>query len=175
MLSAMDEQNQVQDEVLDQGVQDTQPDELDLELDEEQGETSSADDVEALKKRLAETEAKNKQLFARLKKQDTKKAEQPPIIQSQTLTREEAILIAQGHDESDLEVLKKIQAVSGIKTLKEATQDDLFLAHKLRKEQEAKRKKAQLGASGGSRTVEKPVKEMTTEEHKEYWRKKTGQ
>ena len=45
--------------------------ELDLDLEEEQGEAASEaqEDVEALKQRLADSEAKRKRLFARLKKQ----------------------------------------------------------------------------------------------------------
>lgn len=52
-------------------IQDTQPDEeLDLDLETgEQETTPPAEDVEANKQRIAELEAKNKQLYARLKKQ----------------------------------------------------------------------------------------------------------
>ena len=57
-----------------------QPDEeLDLDLEEVQGEASpeAQDDVEAIKQRLADVEAKNKQLYARLKKQAP--AEKPKL------------------------------------------------------------------------------------------------
>jgi len=61
---------------------------LDLELDEENQDTSEeskaedkSEDVDALKARLAESEAKNKQLYARIKKSD--KVEKKPTNSQQ--------------------------------------------------------------------------------------------
>lgn len=53
--------------------------ELDLDLEDDQGDTleTAQDDVEAIKKRNADLEAKNKQLYARLKKQAP--AEKPKL------------------------------------------------------------------------------------------------
>lgn len=75
----MDDELELQDSL--------QPDEeldLDLELEPEDGEENQGDteqmadeSVEAYKKRLADVEAKNKQLYARLKKRDEKPAEKP--------------------------------------------------------------------------------------------------
>lgn len=57
--------------------------ELDLDLEETQEEASpeAQDDVEALKQRLADVEAKNKQLYARLKKPTAEK----PKLQSSSI------------------------------------------------------------------------------------------
>ena len=57
-----------------------QPDEelnLDLEQEQEEASPEAHDDVEAIRQRNAELEAKNKQLYARLKKQAT--AEKPKL------------------------------------------------------------------------------------------------
>lgn len=58
-----------QEEVLDLEPQDSTPDEeLDLELEQEDAAPEATDDAEALKQRIAVLEAKNKQLYARVKK-----------------------------------------------------------------------------------------------------------
>ena len=68
----MDQNTSVQDTELDE--------ELNLDLEEEQGDTSQVanGDVEALTKRLADVEAMNKKLYARIKRQP---AEKPKLTQ----------------------------------------------------------------------------------------------
>lgn len=72
----MDNEFETQDSQLDE-------DTLDLELEPEEASDEAQVDVEALKQRAAELEAKNKQLYARLKKQAP--AEKPKLKLSEEL------------------------------------------------------------------------------------------
>lgn len=123
----------------------------------------------------------NKKLFARAKKaEEALKAKPKQVVQPKTntninnasesyLTREEAILIAKGEDETSLTKLKAIAKGSGVSLL-DAQKDEMFIAWKERQEKESKTNKAKLGASkgSGSQKPEKTVSEMTSEEHKAY-------
>lgn len=122
----------------------------------------------------------NKKLFARAKKaeellkQTKAQDSQPKKVninnkEKDYLTREEAILIAKGLDESALDNLKVIAKGKGISLL-EAQKDPMFEAFNAKLEEANKQKKAQLGASKGSglQRPEKSVAEMTPEEHKAY-------
>jgi hypothetical protein len=76
-------------------------------------------------------------------------------------------------DLEDLDKLKLIQRGMG-GTLKEAYDSDLYQSHIKQSEAETKRKKAQLGAGGGSGTeksdFDKP--NLTEEEHRALWEKR---
>lgn len=123
----------------------------------------------------------NKKLFARAKTAEEKlkevKPQQPAQVQkaninkkeSEYLTREEAILIAKGEDETALAKLKAIAKGNGVSLL-EAQKDEMFVAWKALQEKEQVSKKAKLGASKGSgmQTREKQVSEMSREEHMKF-------
>ena len=128
---------------------------------------------------VAKLQEMNKKLYARAKQAEAKLKVAPKVIQpkkdisnateSQFLTREEAILIAKGEDESSLAKLKAISKGQGISLL-EAQKDEMFMAWKDKQEVESKSKKAKLGASrsSGSQKPEKSVGEMTRAEHEAY-------
>lgn len=106
---------------------------------------------------------KNKQLFARAKKaedeakklkqalEEAKTKTQETNTQTNTtvgLTREEAILIAKGTDERVINEASVIAKAKNIPLL-DAMKDPLISAYSSQLEAEAKRAKAQLGASKG--------------------------
>jgi len=97
------------------------------------------------------------------------------IKQSDYLTRDEGLLIAQGIDEEALAQLQAISKGKGI-SLTEAKSDPLYEAYDKAKKEERRRADAKLGASNSSgRTPKgKPLSEMTKEEHESYWREQNG-
>jgi len=149
--------------------------ELEISLEEETqddaGTSSEQTDVDWKKEALkykAILERQNK------KKAEPKKAEVKVETPVATLTREEAILIAKGLDEKDLDTLNAVAKAKGI-TLSQAKDDELFVAYQEKKEKERKNAESKLGASkGASVKREKSPAEMTPEEHKAYWKKSMG-
>ena len=129
---------------------------------------------------VAKLQEINKKLFARAKKAEealkkTLKADVTPTKKEitnnteQYLTREEAILIAKGYEDSELAKLKAIAKGSNCSLL-DATKDEMFVVWKEKQEVERKKSKSQLGASkgSGSSRPEKSISEMTAKEHEEY-------
>jgi mRNA degradation ribonuclease J1/J2 len=106
----------------------------------------------------------------------SKKAPQP-ITNSNSLSREEAILIAKGMEDEDLAQLNKIAKGADI-SLSEAQKDPLFVAYLEKREQEKKSEKARLGASKSANfenkapDFDKPG--LSEEEHKNLWKKSVG-
>ena len=123
----------------------------------------------------------NKKLFARAKAAEAKlkatapKAEVTPPkketlkTEEQYITREEAILIAKGYEDSELAKLKAIAKGSNCSLL-DATKDEMFVVWKEKAVADNKKAKSQLGASKGSGSVrpEKSVSDMTPAEHEAY-------
>lgn len=149
----------------------TDNEELDLEL-----ETSTpADDVEALKAKVAELEKKNTQLYARVKKTQVQPKVEPKVTES-LLTREEAILIARGYSDEELKlalIIQKGAEATGEKiSLSQATEHEAFKAVKAKKDAKARSEKAQLGASGSASNRQVDTAKMTPEQHEEYFHKK---
>ena len=115
----------------------------------EEDEASDAIETEedALAKAQAEA-AKYRRLF--------EKSQKKPVEQTKTqatpLNVEETVLLATGMEESLLETLKKVAAVSGTSLIK-AQNDPIFVAVKEKFEREKKSSSASLGASRGSGSV----------------------
>jgi hypothetical protein len=155
---------------------DSSNDDVELELvDESVAQVAEVTPEEPDYKALLEAEkARNAKLYARLKKTTT--AVKPTETQSNSLTREEAILIAKGYSEEELKVLNRIKKGAEAEGTKmsflEATEDEVFKAWKSKLDAQARSKKAQLGASGGSSAKADNVAKMTPEEHQEYFQKK---
>lgn len=168
------------------------------ELDSELQAIENSDDLDALKEIAKkqhevqkEIREKNKQLFARAKSaegfvlKDGKyvKKEKPPEkkpeakdTNSESLTREEVVLIAKGTDEEDLQQLKFIQKGMGEgATLKQASESPLYQGYVANKAAEEKKRKGALGASGGGHfsveeeKLNKP--DLSEAEHKAIWEK----
>lgn len=148
--------------------QDSKPDE-ELETSKQE-ETSEVEDVETLKQRLADTEKKNKELYARLKK--TPKAPQPQT--NSQLTREEAILFAKGYTEEEVALANKIAKVGEVSTLV-ASEDPYFKAKVEERKQKEKSAQASLGASGGAnKFTPKDIGKMSREEHEKLYYQTMG-
>ena len=132
---------------------------------EQSDDSPTLEDFEQAQAKLKELEEKNKQLYARLKKTEKVKTETVTKETNENyLTRDEAILLAKGYDEDDINSLRKL---AGDGNLIEASKDPMFQAYKKEKERKEKAKKSQLGASGaGVNKGQKPVGEMTEEEHR---------
>ena len=105
-----------------------------------------------------------------------------PIEQEQSaqaagsLSREEAILFAKGFTEAEVEKMKKVAAVEGIK-LTDVPANDIFTAWKAKQDAEARDREAQLGASRGGRSkVHKTfeTKGLSDEEHRALFQEKIG-
>lgn len=106
----------------------------------------------------------------------SKKAPQKEQIIN-TLSREEAILIAKGRSEEDLDLLHTIAKGKGISLL-DAEKHALFTAYEEKKAEEMKKEQARLGASKGSGSA-KPSTGFSTpglsaEEHKKLWKESVG-
>lgn len=169
----IDSQNNDDDKDIDENLENTEE-----ETEEEYSDEET--DVDVLKKQ-------KKDLFVRAKKAETelkkRKAVDKETVKAKkddssndsedTLTRDEAMLIAGGVDAEDLEQLKAIRKGTGV-SLSEAVKNPMYEAYKEKKVKEAKRKKAQLGAGSGlgggeSDDINKPG--LTEEEHRKLWSK----
>jgi hypothetical protein len=101
--------------------------------------------------------------------------EQKPA-QPASLTRDEAILIAKGFSDEQLEKAKKIAAVENI-PLTEVPNNDLYISWQTKRETEKKEQEAQLGVGRGGRRSNKKTfgtKGLTPDEHKELFKEKMG-
>jgi hypothetical protein len=116
------------------------------------------DDLNALATHAKKLEETNKQLFERAKKAEDKAKTLKTETKDENinnnnqpvgLTREEAILIAKGTDERIINEAAIIAKAKGINIL-EAVKDPLIEAYADKLAQEEKKRRAQLGASGGA-------------------------
>lgn len=91
--------------------------------------------------------------------------------ETQALTREEAILFAKGYSEEEVELAKKLSKINGTNPLV-AVEDDYFKSKVEARIKKEKSERASLSPSGTGRyKSEKPVSEMTEEEHRAYFNK----
>lgn len=167
----LDPQDEIEEDELEQDVQESGETEETTEETEDEGEKDAEywqTQARRAVARAKKAEAKAKELETATKPKPKLKTNQEPVF-----TREEAILVAKGLDESDLDQLHFIAKGKDI-SLKDAQEDELFVAYQEKKQAEQKRAQAQLGASNGSgRTQQQGVKaNMTAEEHKKLWREK---
>lgn len=164
-------------------IDDTNEEETEVDVEETETEESKEGKDTETKKPVETPEQK----VARLKRQlsqaekaagittTDKVAEKPKNInkpKQEFLTRDEAILIAKGMDDSDLEQLQVIAKGKGI-SLIEAQKDSMFIAYKEKADKERIKTKAQVRGSKGSGYVEttKPVGDMNREEHIAFMKK----
>lgn len=114
-----------------------------------------------------------KAIANRKAKQATKPEPSKQIINT-SLSREEAVLIAEGMKVEDLEQLNLIAKAKKI-SLSEAKTDNLFVAYYDKVTQDRKAEKARLSASRGSAQKGKEATfnaPMSTEDHKKLWEEK---
>lgn len=154
-------------------------DQNDTDIELESEDTSDSDDaqedIEAIKAENERLKKVNAKLYARVKKPKAESNKQT----TQSLSADEARLIAKGYEDDAIEHAKVIQA--GLKaqgkdiSLTEVTKHELFASWESNQETKKRREQAQLGASGsGSSSLAKPVSEMTEAEHRAYFKKMQG-
>lgn len=107
----------------------------------------------------------------------SKKAPQRETITNNTLSREEAILIAKGRNEDELDLLHTIAKGKGVSLL-DAEKNPLFLAYEEKQAEEKKKEQARLGASKGSNSAKSSVgfstPGLSAEDHKKLWKETMG-
>lgn len=93
---------------------------------------------------------------------------------SSSLSREEAMLIAKGFNEDDLDYLNVVAKGTGL-SLKDAQEHPLFVTYTDKINADKKSKRATMSTSKGS-TATKQVNltNMSAEDHKKYWAEKMG-
>ena len=121
-----------------------------------------------------ESEAKKWKAIAEREK---RKASKTPTDQNLDTLVEEKVLKSMGMDDESLAYLKKIAALNG-QTLGEAQKDNVYLNWKAVREQAQKVQEAQVGASKGSGSrSQQPTfatQGLSSEQHKEMWKKAMG-
>jgi len=141
---------------------------------------ADTDSVEVIKQKYERAEQARLQITARAKKAEaelkTLKQQNQNLQDKPTdsLSRDEVILLAQGVDEKSLELLKKIQKVNG-GSLLQAKEDELFKTYQEKLEREKLSEKSRLGASRGSGRIEtKSVSSMSRDDHAQAWKEAVG-
>lgn len=156
------------EEVEETTVEDTEEESTEENEDEESNDSPTLEDYNELEKKLKTLEAQKKHWR---KKAESSTNVEPKAETNKTnneyLTREEAVLLAKGYDEEDL---TRLNNLANGKKLTEVVNDEMFIAWKEKKDKKVKANKAQLGSSKGSTSKsQKPISEMTRDEHKAYW------
>jgi len=170
----MENQNEYlnEDVVLEEEELETSEDIVDESEEDDDSVTLSKAELNKLKRKaIAYDHAKSKQ--------ETKPVEKKVITNNnnnQSVSIEETVLKAQGLDEEEIDMLKKVSVLSGV-SLIDAQKDTVFKLWKEKQESEQKSKRASMGTSKGSSA--KPVKSFNTPglseaEFKELWKQKMG-
>jgi hypothetical protein len=127
-------------------------------------ETPTLEDFEKAQAKLKELEEKNKQLYARVKKQEAK----PLKTKEETLELDENLIrvarLASTLDDDDLEVLKTLNG-----SINEKLENPAFKAYKEAKDKKVRSQKASLGTStsGQYSSKDNPNKPgLSPEEHR---------
>lgn len=161
-------------EVVDTEVEETES----TEVEEETNDAPTLEDYERLKKER-ETLLAQKEHWKK-KATQSKPLEQTETLknketQSSSLSREEAILFAKGYTEDEVDLANKLAKVNGTNVLV-AIEDDYLKAKRAERLKKEKSEKASLPASSGvgRYKTDKPIGEMSPEEHRAYFDKVMG-
>lgn len=140
---------------------------------------------EEMQARLAALQESNERLWGwnqRLRKKPATVVK-PPVAPApaapaatSSLSRDEAILIARGLSEEEVEYAKKVATLQVVKVT-DAVNDDLFKTWKTKKDKEAKDAEASLPPSRGARSTLKKTFNtpgLTPEAHKELFNERLG-
>jgi len=139
--------------------------------------TSSNEELEKARKAISQLTARAKKAEDELRNIKTSKETKADSNLTNTLSREEAFLIAKGYDDESLNQIQVIAKGKGISML-DAEKDPLFISYKEKKDAEAKAEKAKLGASKGSGQKEAKAgfnSFESLEDHKKIWKEKFNQ
>jgi len=124
--------------------------------------------ISAILERLRKQNADKDAEIAILKGQGTK-TEASPVAQASGLTREEAILFAQGLSEEEVAKAQRIALIEGV-SVTEAIKDPIYQAWKTKNEETKKSEQASVGTSTGSPTAKQKQdfnsKGLEREDHK---------
>ena len=148
----------------------------DVELEENQNNEAEADtNAEATEdtENSIDWKAEAAKWRAIAKRNEQKQKPAPVKKQEATISRDEVVLLAQGYDEKEIEYLNILSKGKGV-SLKEAVQDELFVAFIEKREAEKKSAKAKLGVSKSSGVAQNEPsfkKPMTAQEHKALFNK----
>jgi len=159
--------------VVEETIEETQEDVIEEELADD---ASQEDYKEYWEKKVKTLEAQKehwrKKAETIVKPKETLKTNE---TQSSSLSREEAILFAKGYTEDEVDLANKLAKVNGIGVL-EAIEDDYLKSKRALRLKKEKSEMASLPASNGTGKfkADKPVGEMTEEEHRAYFNKVMG-
>jgi len=164
-----------EEEIFEENVETTTPEtdneQVDNTQEEETVETEeSSEDVESLKQRLEKIEAENKKLYGRLKRDNKKEKKEEPQDDEVDLKIE---FFTKGHNREDLLELNKVMRGTG-KDFTEAQADPLFTAYIEKKETERKDAQAGINSKRGAPARPTVERDMDRDDHKELWKKATG-
>lgn len=166
VLDTQEESNQELEETEESNEVEETTDEPDSDDDSS---SPTLEDYEALKKKAETLQAQKEHWRKKVEKLSTKKEEIKQTNQEQL--SESALLelsrLASKYSDEDIQLLKEIKTLKGLKSLTEAEQTQFFKASVEQKQAEEKKRKAQLPASkGGARFIKD---EGSPEELKKAW------
>lgn len=157
----------------------------DVVLEEEEFETSedtveeSEDDSITLSKAELNKLKRKAIAYDHAKSKQETKPEVKKVINNNnnnSVSIEETVLKAQGLEEDEIDMLKKVSAISGV-SLIDAQKDTVFKLWKEKQEAEEKSRKASMGTSKGSSAKTQKgfnTPGLSEAEFKEMWKQKMG-
>ncbi len=153
--------------------------EEELETSEDTAEESEDDSVTLSKAELNKLKRKAIAYDHAKSKQETKPEVKKVINNNNnnnSVSIEETVLKAQGLEEDEIDMLKKVSAISGV-SLIDAQKDTVFKLWKEKQEAEEKSRKASMGTSKGSSAKAQKgfnTPGLSEAEFKEMWKQKMG-
>lgn len=153
--------------------------EEELETSEDTVEESEDDSVTLSKAELNKLKRKAIAYDHAKSKQETKPEVKKVINNNNnnnSVSIEETVLKAQGLEEDEIDMLKKVSAISGV-SLIDAQKDTVFKLWKEKQEAEEKSKRASMGTSKGSSAKTQKgfnTPGLSEAEFKEMWKQKMG-
>lgn len=153
--------------------------EEELETSEDTVEESEDDSVTLSKAELNKLKRKAIAYDHAKSKQETKPEVKKVINNNNnnnSVSIEETVLKAQGLEEDEIDMLKKVSAISGV-SLIDAQKDTVFKLWKEKQEAEEKSKRASMGTSKGSSAKAQKgfnTPGLSEAEFKEMWKQKMG-
>ncbi len=153
--------------------------EEELETSEDTAEESEDDSVTLSKAELNKLKRKAIAYDHAKSKQETKPEVKKVINNNNnnnSVSIEETVLKAQGLEEDEIDMLKKVSAISGV-SLIDAQKDTVFKLWKEKQEAEEKSRKASMGTSKGSSAKTQKgfnTPGLSEAEFKEMWKQKMG-
>ena len=153
--------------------------EEELETSEDAVEESEEDDSVTLSKAELNKLKRKAIAYDHAKSKQETKPEIKKVINNNnnnSASIEETVLKAQGLEEDEIDMLKKVSAISGV-SLIDAQKDTVFKLWKEKQEAEEKSRKASMGTSKGSSAKTQKgfnTPGLSEAEFKEMWKQKMG-